>query len=207
MGYRLSNRARNRRYETAFVVLDCLPCRAYGSYLQTTRRDGALALRKKRRGEERHGEKGRGGVRFGDGATWQSKWIHSTKPGRFRPWRSSFATSFTKRGSTPALAAHGCMTVVFHYVDTGLSTGMVHLLVPMLLPGPGLAFLVDPERRFGLAPPSATTLAPCDPSGKASPDYVPSSSALRTRNAIVLESSSETENRRPSGRKRGFGAA
>ena len=39
------------------------------------------------------------------------------------------------------------------------------------------------------------------------PDYVPSSSALRTRNAIVLESSSETENRRPSGRKRGFGAA
>ena len=42
---------------------------------------------------------------------------------------------------------------------------------------------------------------------KKPPDYVPSSSALRTRNAIVLESSSETENRRPSGRKRGFGAA
>ena len=42
---------------------------------------------------------------------------------------------------------------------------------------------------------------------KVLPDYVPSSSALRTRNAIVLESSSETENRRPSGRKRGFGAA
>ena len=39
------------------------------------------------------------------------------------------------------------------------------------------------------------------------PDYVPSSSALRTRNAIVLENSSETENRRPSGRKTGCGAA